>query len=179
MKKVAILAAAMLFAVAASAQNKAIDALAEKYTDTEGFTIVNLDGDTIKGMSGMIPQDAGGEGTIEIDGIKVAVNDILKEIAAISVILYQEDNGGSFAEAFASEVRNTIAKVKYSPLASFNQDGMNVNLLSADIKRGKLKNNKEVVMSMVQDGQVILVRIIGNLDPDLLVKLASQMNNRS
>lgn len=54
MRKVLLSAVAAMFALAAGAQNKAIDDLVEKYTDAEGFTVVNMEGEALRSLSSMM-----------------------------------------------------------------------------------------------------------------------------
>ena len=164
--KIILLAAATLFALSAGAQNKSIDALADKYTDGEGFTIVNLEGDAIKSMSSMISD---GDGTINLgDGETHKISELLEEIVSVTAIILRGVN-----ETFSSEVQNALDAVKYNPIMSHNESGQRIKIESTDIRRGKLRGNKEIVMLVDGEGQTVLLRVIGKIDTDLLSKLVA------
>lgn len=158
-----------MFALAAGAQNRAIDALAEKYTDSEGFTVVNLDGQALKNMSSMM---ANSDGTIQLgEGApSVEIGELLDNIVSVTVLVLER-----FDEAFAAEVQGVVASKDYSPILSLNKEGTNVKMLSTDIKRGKLRGNQEIVLTVVNDGDVVLVRVIGKIDTEKISKMVSSM----
>ena len=174
MKKLLFSAAALLVALAAGAQNKAIGSLASKYTDVEGFTVVNLEGDALKSMIGMVSSGNNGSSTIDLgDGQKFDIGELVKDIASVTVIVVEKTD-----ELLDKEISRAISTVKYSPLLSVNNDGSRIKVLSADIKRGKLRDNKEIVLTVTENDEVVLVRIVGKIDSELLANLATQMQKK-
>ncbi len=169
MKKVLLSAVAVMFALAAAAQNKAIDALAEKYVDREGFTVVNVDGQALKNMSGML---AGSNGTIKFDenAPEIEVGELLDNIVSLTVLVLERGD-----KAFAEEVHSAVSSKQYSPMISFNEEGSNIRVLSSDIKRGKLRGNQEIVVTVVDEDDVVLVRVIGKIDTETVSKMVSSM----
>lgn len=159
---------AAMFVLAAGAQNKAIDALAEKYLDAEGFTVVKLDGEAIKNMSGMLAQS---NGTVSMGGDTPSVNvkKLLESISSVTVIALERADAG-----FAAEVLGAVSAGKYSPMFSRNEDGAIIKIVNAEIKRGQLRGNQEIVVTVAKDDAVVLVRVIGKIDTELLAKLAAE-----
>jgi hypothetical protein len=170
MKKLFLSLVAGTFALAAAAQNSAIDALAEKYTDREGFTVVNLDGEALKSMGQMLA-NSGGNVNLGEDAPDVEMGELIKDLASLTVLLLDRAD-----EAFASEVRSAVSAKSYSPMVSLTKEGYNIKVLTADIKRGKLRGKQELVVTMNGDDKVILVRLIGKFDPETLSKITSSMN---
>ena len=163
-KRTFLLAVAALFALSAGAQNKAIDTLAEKYADSEGFTIVNLEGEALKSLSSMV---SNGDGTINLgNGETHNISELLEEIVSVTAIIL-----GRADEVFSREVQNALDAVKYSPIMSHNDGGQRMKFVSADIKRGKLRGNKEIVVMVDGKEQTILIRVIGKIDTNMLAKL--------
>lgn len=170
MRKLILSAAAVMIALAAGAQNKAIDALVEKYTDAEGFTVVSMEGEAIKGLSSMI---ANGDGKINLgDGSKsYEMGELLDEIASVTAIILRRAD-----EVFSREAGDAIATGKYSPIVSINSDGQRVKVSSADIRRGQYRGNQEIVALISDKDTVVLVRIIGTIDTDLLTEIINEAN---
>lgn len=98
----------------------------------------------------------------------------MKKIVSVTAIVLQRAD-----EAFTDEVQAAIGSGKYSPIVSHNSDDEFSKLVSMDIKRGKLKGNKEIVLMFVNENMTVLARVIGNIDSQLLAKLAAQMHNKS
>ena len=172
MKKTLILAATLLLALTAAAQNKTIDTLADKYSETEGATVMNLDSEAIKGLAGFIPQ---GKGTINLDdGTTYGIGQLIDDIEKVTIIVLKKTD-----EVFEREVQNALASVRYSPILSHNDGGNNVKISSIDIKRGKLRGNKEIVVTVTGDSETILLRVIADIDMELLAKLAQEVQKRS
>ncbi len=169
MKKLLLTATAAMIALVGVAQNKAIDALAEKYSATEGFTVVNLAGDMVKSISGMIPR---AEGSITLDdGTQYSLSELLNEIALITAVV--NPNGGS--EEFFGEVRRAVASGDYTPLVSHNADGQTVSVSSAEIRRGEFRKNQEIVVMVAGGDATVLVRLIGKIDTALLARILGEM----
>jgi pectate lyase len=167
MKKLFLTAVAAMFALAAGAQNQAIDELVEKYTDREGFTVVNLNDGAVEGLSAMIPH---GEGTITLDdGSKYALSEVLKEIVSVMAVISREAD-----EEFALEMRRATTLKGYSTVASVNGGGLIARVWSKNLKRGKYRGCKEVVVSVLSKDATVLARVIGNIDTDLLARLAAE-----
>jgi hypothetical protein len=171
MKKLFLSAAAVMLALAAAAQNKAIDALVEKYTDREGFTVVNMEGEALRGMSQMM---SGSNSTITIDnGESYQLSELMKEIVSVTALVLRRAD-----EAFSQDVRDALASVRYSPIVSHNENGQQVRVSSADIRRGQLRGNKEIVVTVDNDSETVLVRVIGNIDTKLFAKILSDAQSK-
>jgi hypothetical protein len=169
MKKLFLSAAAVMLTLAAAAQNKAIDELVEKYTDCEGFTVVNMEGEAVRGLSQML---AGGNTTFNLpDGAgSYELGELMKEIVSITAVVLRRAD-----EAFSRDVRDALASVRYSPIVSHNENGQRVRISGTDINRGKLRGNKEIVVMVDGPDETVLVRVIGNIDTKLLAEMAREM----
>ncbi len=167
-KKVLLSAVAALVAVTAVAQNKAIDALVEKYTDAEGFTVVNMQGEAIRGLSSMI---AKGNGTINLgDGSpSFNIRELLDEIESVTAIVLDRAD-----ETFALEARQIISSDNYSPILSVNEKGQSIKMSSANIRRGAFRGNKELLMTVTGDSNTVVVRIIGKIDTERLARMVKE-----
>ena len=168
MKKLFSLALATMFALAAGAQNRTIDAIAQNYSDRDGFTVVNMEGDAIRNLSRMV---ADGDGTITLDnGEKHNISELLEEIVSFTAIVMRGVN-----ETFTADMRGALEAVDYSPVVSHNDGDMKIRVMSANIRRGHLRGNKEIVATIEGGSQTMLVRMIGKVDTDLLAGLATEM----
>lgn len=147
MKNLLLSVIAILFVIAASAQNKAIDALAEKYADTEGFEVTNLDRNAIRKL--------GNPRNIDVED----VSELLKNISSVTAI-FAEKPAGDFEE----EVKSAVAGVNYSQIMSYESDGQFVNII--DTKPGKRK--KEIIVTISSDRRFSLIRATGKIDTTLL-----------
>jgi hypothetical protein len=166
MKKLFLFAAAAMLSMAAAAQNKAIDRLVEKYTDREGFTVINLQGDMLRSMGGMINR---GESSIEVDGKRYEIAELLKDIVSVNVVVLQRAD-----EIFSRDVRDAIDAVRYSPILSISEGGQKVKVSSADIRRGTLRGNQEIVLMVDGGGQTVMARVIGKIDTRLISEIVNQ-----
>jgi hypothetical protein len=153
----------------ATAQNNNIDALADKYVDREGFIVVNLSGEMLRGMSSVL---ADSDSKIGInDNTKVEIGELLEEVVSLTVIIMHKGTD----EAFMSDIQNAVDAVKYSPIASINEDNMSIKVLSSKIKRGEFRNNDEIVVTVSDDEATLLCRVIGTVDTKRLTRLVKEM----
>lgn len=168
MKKLLLSVASAIIALAAPAQNRAIDALVEKYGTAEGFTIVNLEGEAIKGLGSMIS----GNGNISLDsGESYRMSQLLEEVSSVVVIVSEKAD-----ELFAREVKNAVDGGKYSPILSTTTGEERITISSAEIKRGRFRGDKEIVLTIAgKDKSLVLVRVIGRIDTAILAKVAEDI----
>ncbi len=159
-KRVLLSIVALTVALAAAAQNQAIDKLAAKYADKEGYTVLNMEGDMVKEIGKM----AGGAAE------SPELTKMLENVSLITVVVAQKP-----APELAEDVKNAIDEVEYTPMISTVTEGQSVKILTNDIKRGKNKKKKEIVISVFQAEQVVLVRIVGDIDMAALTKMAESM----
>ena len=158
---------AVMFALAAAAQNKNIDKLVEKYTDTEGYTVMNLEGDAIRALSSMIPAESS---TIDLgNGTKYSANELLEDISSVSFIVAS----GKAEETFTADVESAVSQKYYSTMLSHREGDSWVRVKTADIKRGKYRGEKEIVVAVNSDKMYVLARVTGQID---LEKLAEALN---
>jgi hypothetical protein len=124
----------------AAAQSRAIEALATKYADREGFSTTVVKGDISTGFVGSL--------TIE----SVDISNIIKDISSIIVIRSTRPD-----EEFTRAVNRAVAE-GYSTVLSSSSGGEHVRfLLSEDRDR-----ENEFVIAISGDTTNILVSIVGN-----------------
>ncbi len=147
----------ILVAFAAGAQNKTIDELAAKYTDRDGVTVITIDGDMIKML---------GDGAVNLEGMDLS--GLAKDIRTMTVIISELNDG-----EFTREVKVITDADDYKPLVSSSNDNETVKVLVKDLKGKGGKNDKEVVVSVINknDDSNVLVRVIGDIDIKNLEKL--------
>jgi hypothetical protein len=129
------------------AQNKAIEQLADKYSDREGFSVVTLQGK----MTGVATKgvDTGG----------VDISSLMDNISSLIVISSDEPS-----EEFRADVRSAIALDSYSTLMTVSEDGQTIKFLLSSAEsgaRGRSDKNEFVMMIFAEDEDT-LVSIIGN-----------------
>jgi len=169
MKKALLAALAVAFTLGAAAQNRAIDRLAEKYADRDGYTVVNFADEALHSIVGMISAEKLGESRLTLDdGTAVSLADLLRDITAMTVVMLERPD-----EAFAADIRRAVKRGKYSVIASINIGSERVQLLSADTRSGE----RELVATMLGENKVLLARIVGNIDMALLARLGAAMQD--
>ncbi len=159
-KRVLLSIVALTVALAAAAQNQAIDKLAAKYADKEGYTVINLEGDMVKEISKMAGNAAKNP----------ELSKMLENVSLVTVLVAE-----TAVPELAEDVKNAVDAVEYNPMVSTVTEGQSVKILTTDIKRGKNKKKKEIVISVVAEDQIVLVRIVGDIDMAALTKMAESM----
>jgi hypothetical protein len=172
MKKTLLALAATVVALAAAAQNRAIDRLAQRYTDVEGYTVINLTDGAVQSLAGMIPTDKLGDARITVDGTTFTAADLLSKVSLVTAIVAK--NGD---DAFARRARQTL-RGDYTELASITSDKVTVKLLWAEIRGGRYSGNNEVVALVLADDATVLARVVGQIDAKLLSRVAQEIQKR-
>jgi hypothetical protein len=146
-KLILVLFLVAMIPLSSEAQNKAIEALADKYSDREGFSVVTLQGK----MTNVATKGLDMEG--------VDITSLMDNISSLIVISSNEPN-----EEFRADVRSAIARGNYSTLMTVSENGQSIKfLLSSAENGGKSKQDKnEFVMMIFAEDQDTLVSIIGN-----------------
>ncbi len=160
-KRVLLSIVALTVAFAAAAQNKAIDKLAAKYADKEGYTVLNMEGDMAKEMGKMV----GGKAGKDVD-----ISKLLENIVMVTVIVAEKPDPES-----AEDIKNAIATTDYTPIVTKVSERESIKILSNDIKRGKYKKKQEIVITVIDADDTIMVRIVGKIDMATLTKMAESM----
>ena len=172
MKKLFFSAVAVMFALAAAAQNKNIDKLVEKYTDTEGYTVMNLEGDAIRALSSMISADSS---TIDLgNGTKYSDTELLEDISSVSFIVASGKADG----AFTADVERAVSHKNYSTMLSYREGDSWVRVKTADVKRGKYRGEKEIVVVVNSDRMYILARVMGPIDLEKLAEALDELKRQ-
>ncbi len=125
----------------AAAQNRAIEAMAKKYADRDGFSTTVVKGDLSKGFAGSLNIES------------VDISNIIKDI--VSIIVIRSDSSD---EEFAREAADAVAK-GYSTVMSFSSEGERVRFLLSDEATGS--DNEFVIVIMGKETNLV-VSIVGD-----------------
>jgi hypothetical protein len=125
----------------AAAQNRAIEALANKYSDRAGFSSMIVKGDISTGFVGSLNIEA------------VDISNIIRDISSIVVVR------STWPDAdFSREVTRAVAD-GYSTVMSSSSDGDHVRFLLSDDDR---RRESEFVIVILGDTTNLLVSIVGD-----------------
>jgi len=142
MKRICITLLAALLPLAAAAQNRAIEALAQKYSGREGFSTTVLKGRLTNDLSGMLALES------------VDISNIMRDVSSIVVVRAERADDG-----FARDVRGAAAATGYSTVLSQSSDGEQISFLISERASGR-KN--EFVIVILGAKTNMLVSIVGN-----------------
>jgi hypothetical protein len=129
-----------LVPLGASAQNRAIEALAGKYSDRDGFSTTVIKGDLSNGFAG----------SLNVEGVDIS--NIIRNISSIIVVRSERPD-----EEFSREVSGAVAS-GYSTVLSSSSDGERVRFLLAENGGGK----NEFVIVITGPDTNLLVSIVGD-----------------
>lgn len=128
--------------IAAAAQNKEIDRIAEKYSDRDGFSTTVIRGDISKELSG----------SLNVEGVDIS--NIVKEISSIVIVSSDRPD-----EEFTREVPAAV-NAGYSTVLSSSKDGEQVRFLLSENSDSSGKN--EFVIVIFGRETNMMVSITGN-----------------
>ncbi len=140
-KRLLLSIAAAVIALGASAQNKAIEALAKKYSDRDGFSTTVVKGAISTGIAGSLNIES------------VDISNFIKDISSIIVIRAEKPD-----KDFSNEVNSAVAQ-GYTTILSSSTDGEHVRFLLSENAGGR-KN--EFVIVIFGKETNLLVSIVGN-----------------
>jgi hypothetical protein len=140
MKRLIIILLAIV-PIGAAAQNRAIEALAEKYTDRDGFSTTVIKGNLSNGFAG----------SLDIEGVDIS--NIIRNISSIIVVRSETPD-----EEFTREVKRAVTN-GYSTVLSSNSDGEQVRFLLSEPTDGR-KN--EFVIAITGRETNLIVSIVGD-----------------
>ena len=133
--------AAAFVALGAAAQNRAIETLAQKYSDRDGFSTTVVKGDIASGFAG----------SLDIESIDIS--NILKDISSIVVV-----NSEAPDEEFSRDVNRALS-TGYSTILSSSSDGEMVRFLLSEKSEGR---ENEFVITIFGPSTNLVVSIMGN-----------------
>lgn len=125
----------------AAAQNRAIEAMAQKYADREGYSTTVVKGDLSKGFAGSLNIES------------VDISNIIKDIKSIIVIRAERAD-----ENFAREVADAVAE-GYSTVMSASSGGERVRFLLSEAAK---ERENEFVITITGREANLVVSIVGN-----------------
>lgn len=147
MKKLLLILAAALVAGAVAAQD--VEKLVEKYSGKEGVTVVQIDGEMLKNLSG----------STVVEGVNIS--SAIKDVKVVTVIV---DETGD--KKLAEEMKIIIDGKEYTPIMNATSDGDKIKIVKADAKRGK---DGEMIITVDEGtGKSILVKIAGDVDAEAI-----------
>lgn len=145
MKKIIIILS-VLVPVAVAAQNRAIEELAAKYADREGFSTT-----VIKGVL-----SGGASGAVKIEGVDISK--IVKDISSITIV---SSDGPD--DEFSRDVKSAVQRGGYSTVMSSSSDGERIEFLLSDVPPGgDGKKRNEFVITILGRDENLIVSIVGN-----------------
>lgn len=158
MKKVLIIAITMIFTLSLTAQNKAVDALFEKYGGKEGFTTVVI----TKHMFGLFSQVETAEDDEYMNMIKN-----LKNIRILSAPGHPVSGIN-----FLKEIGDALPETVYEELMIIKDEDQDVKFLVRE------ENDTIVELLMIISGaeENVLISISGIIDMKTIAKLSKSMN---
>jgi len=139
---ITLFAALLLSPLAAGAQNRAIEALARKYSGREGFSTTVVKGSITRDLSHMLDIES-----VDISGV-------MRDISSIVVVRSERPD-----EAFARDVREAAASTGYSTVLSQSAEGQQISFLVSEGGRGR---RSEFVIVVLGADNNILVSIVGD-----------------
>lgn len=148
---------------AAWSQEPAVDRIFEKYSEKEGFTVVDI----AKGLFDIFAEiDAEDD---DFDEFKKAVEGIEK----LRLIAIESDNGNQKARKdFYEDVINTIPVENYKELMTVREGSSDIKFLA--------RNEKQVITEMLMivngENEAVLMSLTGNIDLNHIAALAGSMN---
>lgn len=131
----------------AAAQSRAIEELAEKYSDREGFTTTVIKGELLNGMDSSMQMQ------------NVDISKIMNDITSLIVITSDKPD-----KQFAEDAKAAVAASGYSTIMSVSADGETIKFLLGNIAEEGNKTgakNEFVIMVLGKDDNT-LVSIVGN-----------------
>ena len=132
----------MLLGCMAMAQNKAVDALFEKYGNNDNFTVVNIGG---KMMSAI----GGNEDGQDIDGLLDSINGVR--------VLTLEEGSDQLKKQFSNDLKSLFKENKYERILHVRDGDETVAIYSVDGAKGM----NELGIVVTEPGESVLVYISG------------------
>lgn len=140
MKRLIIILLALI-PIGAAAQNRAIEALAQKYADRDGFHTTVVKGDLTSGFAG------------SLDISNVDITNIIKDIRSIIVVRADGPD-----REFAREVSEAVA-TGYDTVLSTSSEGERVRFL---LSEGATSRDNEFVIAISGPKTNLVVSIVGD-----------------
>jgi hypothetical protein len=140
MKRLIIIVLASL-PIGAAAQNRAIENMAQKYADRDGFFTTVVKGDLTQSVSG----------DLEIEGMDIS--NIIKDITSIIVVRAEKPD-----REFAREVSAAVAE-GYSTVMSVSSEGQRVRFMLAE---DATSSDNEFVIAITGPETNLIVSIVGD-----------------
>jgi hypothetical protein len=129
-----------LVPLGAAAQSMAIEALATKYADRDGFSTTVVKGDISTGFVGSLNVES------------VDISNIIKDISSIVVVRATQPD-----EEFTRDINRAVAE-GYETVLSSSSDGNRVRFLLTE----ETDHKREFVIAIYGETTNVLVSIVGN-----------------
>jgi hypothetical protein len=157
MKKLILIVLLLSLPMLAMSQNKAIEALADKYSDREGFSVITLQGK----MTNVA--------TKYLDMGEVEISSLMDNISSLIVISSDKPN-----EGFRADVRSAVALGDYCSMMTVSENGQSIKFLLSSVEedRKDKQDKNEFVMIIFDKDEDTLISIVGNYK----VKQVSKIN---
>lgn len=131
MKKIILSIVVLLSAFAVNGQKLTVDSFCNKYSDTEGYTVIELAGSVIKVMKGaVLSQNAIYNSISKAD--KDKIDKLIDNIESVKIVMEEESTSG-----FIKDMKS-LADKDYKTLLSVREEGTDIALLEKS--EGKVNN---------------------------------------
>jgi len=158
MKKVILLSIICGLTHLINAQTDPVSRVFNKYAGAKGFTTVNIQGDMLKMLAKMDPQDEDLQTISKLEEIK---------------ILTQEDKTTGYEDLnFYDEIYNELDKTLYKELLVVRDQDEHVNMLVRE-DNGIIK---EFLLIVTSDDENVLIHIKGEIELSKLDELTGSIN---
>ena len=151
--------------VAVFAQSDQVSKIFDKYTETEGFTSVDIS----KGLFELFAEVEADDP--EFDDFQKAIEG-LESLKLLAYSLEEGKGDLKTKDDFIEDINNTISFKDFKELMVVRDPDANINFYA--------KSDKQIIteMIMVVDGkdEAVLLSLFGNLDLNYMAKLGSAMN---
>lgn len=139
-------------------QTDPVSKVFNKYAGAEGFTTVNIEGDMLKMLAKMDPQDEDLQNISKLERIK---------------ILTQEEKTAGYEDLnFYDEIYNELDKTLYKELLVVKEQDEHVNMLVRE-DNGIIK---EFLLIVTSDDENVLINIKGEIELSKLGKLTGSID---
>lgn len=166
MKRIFIIAIALITPFVMSAQANSLTKFFNKYEGKDGFTSVNISSDLFELLSSI---NIEGEGAQELEAAKK----ISKDLNGINVLVYEGGNEAIDGDQLFKEALDLVNSTSYKDLLSVKSDEDNVRILAKNTQEGIID---QMLILVGSNNEFVMVNIDGKLDLNEITKMSKTLN---
>jgi len=160
MKKVIVILSAMMFSVAAMAQNDAVTKFFSKYQNDESFTYANISSKMFSMFTNMEVEDKDDQ-------------DVLNAISKLKGLRVLQKDDARNARELYKEAMSLIPTKEYEELMSVRDQDKDMKFYVREISSGKIG---ELLMIMGGNDEFMVLTLFGEIDLKQVGKLGRKMD---